>query len=110
MRKNNKVVVRRINYMWLITSFIAAVAVTAVWIFAKKKYQLGFLSLMLWGLSIMILVDHIIGYEGGAFLEMETEGLITNGVVLGIAMLIPIFLIWEISLIHLKLKGKITTG
>lgn len=96
--------------MWLITSIIAAVAVTAIWIFAPKKYQLGFLGLMLWGLSIMVLIDHIMGYEGGAFVEMETEGLIPNGVVLGIAMLIPVFVIWEISLIRLKMKGKITTG
>jgi hypothetical protein len=95
--------------MWLITSFIAAVAVTAVWIFAPKKYQLGFLGLMLWGLSSMILVDHIMGYDGGAFVEMETNGLIPNGVVLGITMLLPLFMIWEISLIRLKLKGKITT-
>ena len=96
--------------MWLITSFIAAIAVTALWIFAPKKYQLEFLGLMLWGLSIMLLVDHIMGYDDGAFLEMETNGLITNGVVLGIVMLIPIFVIWEIYLIHLKLKGKIKTG
>ena len=93
--------------MWLITSFIAAIAVTAVWIFAPKKYQLGFLGLMLWGLAIMVLVDHIIGYQGGPFIEMETNGLITNGTVLGITMLIPIFIIWEISLVHSKLKGKI---
>jgi len=96
--------------MWLITSFIAAIVVTAIWIFVPKKYQLGFLCLMLWGLSIMVLVDHIMGYEGGPFLEMETNGLIPNGIVLGIVMLIPIFVIWEISLIRLKLKGKITMG
>ena len=95
--------------MWLITSFIAALAVTAVWIFTPKKYQLDFLGLMLWGLTIMALVDHIMGYEGGAFIQMETNGLITNGTVLGIAMLLPIFVIWEISLIHSKFKGKITT-
>lgn len=95
--------------MWLITSFIAAIAVTAVWIFAPKKYQLSFLSLMLWGLAIMVLVDHIMGYQGGPFIEMETNGLITNATVLGITMLIPIFIIWEISLVHSKLKGKITT-
>jgi len=95
--------------MWLITSFIAATAVTALWIFSPKKYQFGFLGLMLWGLSIMVLVDHIMGYEGGAFVEMETEGLIPNGVVLGITMLIPIFIIWELSLVHTKLKRKITT-
>ncbi|HVQ01677.1 MAG TPA: hypothetical protein VMT57_09220 [Candidatus Thermoplasmatota archaeon] len=93
--------------MWLITSFIAAIAVTAIWIFTPKKYQLGFLGLMLWGLAIMVLVDHIIGYQGGPFIEMETNGLITNGTVLGITMLIPIFIIWEISLVHSKLKGKI---
>jgi hypothetical protein len=95
--------------MWLITSLIAAVAVTAIWIIAQKKYQLHFLALMLWGLSIMVLVDHILGYEGGAFVEMETGGLITNGVVLGIVMLIPIFVIWELSFIGLKLKGRIPT-
>jgi len=95
--------------MWLITSFIAAIAITAVWIFAPKKYQLGFLGLMLWGLVIMVLVDHIMGYEGGAFIEMETNGLITNGTVLGITMLIPVFIVWEISLVYSKSKGKITT-
>ena len=57
----------------------------------------------------MVLVDHILGYEGGAFVEMETDGLISNGIVLGIVMLIPIFVIWELSLIGLKLKGKIVT-
>lgn len=96
--------------MWLITSLIAAVAVTAIWIIAPKKYQLDFLALMLWGLSIMVFVDHIIGYEGGAFVEMETDGLISNGIVLGIVMLIPIFIIWEISLIRLQLKGKRIMG
>jgi hypothetical protein len=95
--------------MWLITSFIAAIAITAVWIFAPKKYQLGFLGLMLWGLVIMVLVDRIMGYEGGAFIEMETNGLITNGTVLGITMLIPIFIVWGISLVYSKSKGKITT-
>ena len=95
--------------MWLITSFLAASAVTAFWIFSPKKYQLSFLALMLWGLSIMVFVDHILGYEGGAFVEMETEGLIPNGVVLGITMLLPIFIIWEISLLYSKLKGNITT-
>lgn len=95
--------------MWLITSFIAAVIVTSLWIFTPKKYQFGYLALMLWGLSIMVLIDHIMGYEGGAFVEMETTGLIPNGVVLGIVMLIPVIVIWEISLIYSKLKGKIPT-
>jgi hypothetical protein len=65
---------------------------------------------MLWGTSIMILVDHIIGYEGGAFLELETEGLITNATILGIVMLIPILILWEIILITSKPKATIIGG
>jgi len=93
--------------MWLITTLVAAIGVTAVWFIAPKKYKLGFLSIMLWGASIMILIDHIFGYEGGEFIEMTTEGMITNGTVLGIAMLIPIFVIWEIYvIISLRRGGK----
>jgi len=95
--------------MWLLTTLVAAIAVTVVWFIAPKKYQLGFLGLMLWGLGAMLLVDHVMGYGGsGPFLEMETDGLIENGTVLGIAMLIPIFTIWEISLVRSKLKGELT--
>lgn len=85
--------------MWLVTTFLAALAVTSIWYFAPKKYYLHVPALMLWGASIMILIDHILGYEGGEFLEMQTDGLITNGVVLGIVMLIPVFVIWEIFLL-----------
>jgi len=91
--------------MWLITTLVAAISVTAVWFVAPKKYKLGFLSMMLWGASIMILIDHILGYEGGEFIEMTTEGMITNGSILGIAMLIPIFVIWEIYVIISLRKG-----
>jgi hypothetical protein len=96
--------------MWLITTLIAAIVATAAWYIAPRKYKLNFLSLMLWGSSLMILVDHIIGYEGGAFLELETEGLITNGTLLGIAMLIPILIFWEIVLITTTPKEKIIGG
>jgi len=95
--------------MWLITSFIAAVVVTAIWYFSPKKYNLGSLCLMLWGLAVMVLVDHVMGYEGGQFIEMETNGLIQNGTVLGIAMLIPIFTLWGIQLIISRLKGEVIT-
>ena len=96
--------------MWLITTLIAAIVVTAAWYIAPRKYKLNFLSLMLWGSSLMILVDHIIGYEGGAFIELEAEGLITNGTLLGIAMLIPILIFWEIVLITTTPKEKIIGG
>jgi len=54
---------------------------------------------MLWGLAIMVLVDHSIGYlrEGGEFIEITTGGFIQNGALLGITMLIPIFIIWEVA-------------
>jgi len=96
--------------MWLVTTLIAAIAVTAIWYVKPKIYKLDILSLMLWGTSIMILVDHILGYRGGAFIELETEGMITSGTLLGIVMLIPIFVFWEILLITTKAKGKIVGG
>jgi hypothetical protein len=92
--------------MWLIISFMAALAATAAWIMAPKKYKLESLSLMLWGLALMVLADHVLGYSGGPFIEMETDGLITSGTVLGIAMLIPVFIAWEISLVWSKLKEE----
>lgn len=91
--------------MWFITTLIAAVGSTAVWLVAPKRFRLNFLSLMLWGASVMILTDHVIGYEGGEFIQMTTEGMVTNGTVLGIAMLIPIFIIWEISVIFSMKRG-----
>lgn len=92
--------------MWLITTLIAAIISSLLWLFLQKKYQLGFLSLMLWGATIMIFVDHILGYERGEFLERETDGLIKNGILLGIVMLIPVFLIWSIMLLITKFKKK----
>lgn len=92
--------------MWLIITLIAALAATLFWLILKKKYQLGFLSLMLWGATIMISVDHILGYEGGNFLEMETGGLIKNGILLGLVMLIPVLLIWLVAILIPRLKSR----
>jgi hypothetical protein len=94
--------------MWLITTSLAAILVTVIWSIAPKKYKLENLALMLWGLAIMVFVDHALGYEGGPFIEMQTNGLIENGTVLGIAMLIPVFVIWEIQLVTNKHKGEAT--
>ncbi|MBC7081751.1 MAG: hypothetical protein H5T44_05885 [Thermoplasmatales archaeon] len=79
--------------MWLITTLIFAIIATILHI-SIKKYRLNYLALMLWGAFLMIFVDHVLGYEGGAFLEYETEGLINNGIILGIVMLIPVLIIW----------------
>ena len=93
--------------MWFITTLIAAIGATILWYVAPKRYKLDLLSLMLWGASLMILVDHILGYDGGSFVEMETEGLINNGILLGIVMLIPVFLIWIAIIIIKKPKQNI---
>lgn len=94
--------------MWLVTTLIVAIGVTALGFIAPKKYKFGYLSMMLWGASIMILVDHILGYVGGEFLELETNGLITNGILLGIVMLIPIFIIWESLVLIPKIKAELS--
>ena len=93
--------------MWLITTLIAAIGATVLWYVAPRKYKFDLVSLMLWGASLMILVDHILGYEGGSFIEMETEGLISSSILLGIIMLIPVFIIWMLVLIIQKPKQNL---
>jgi hypothetical protein len=93
--------------MWFITTLIAAISATLLWYVAPKIYKLDLLSLMLWGASLMILVDHILGYDGGSFVEMETGGLITNSILLGIIMLIPVFILWITIFIIKKPKQNI---
>jgi len=93
--------------MWLITTLIAAIGATILWYVAPRIYKLDLLSLMLWGASFMILVDHILGYKGGSFVEMETDGLIPNSILLGIVMLIPVIMIWITVLIIKKPKKNV---
>ncbi len=92
--------------MWLATTSVAAVGATAAHFVLPKKYNLGFLALMLWGAVIMILVDHLLGYEGGAFFERTTDGMISNSAVLGIVMLVPVLVIWGISLLITNSKRR----
>jgi len=84
--------------MWLIVLLFSAAISTALWYSKAEddKYMLKFLSLILWGASIMVLVDHIVGYltEGGEFIEMTAEA-----TVLGFIMLLTAIIIWEIALL-----------
>ncbi|MEM4389227.1 MAG: hypothetical protein QXG98_01015 [Candidatus Micrarchaeia archaeon] len=88
--------------MWLVIMLIAALIATTAWMGLKERrnrYKLGFLALMLYGASIMILVDRAIAVmEGEPLIEFTTDGLIESGTVLGLAMLIPILLVWLIAL------------
>jgi len=90
--------------MWLVTTAVSAVSVTVLNSFLPKRLKLGFLSLLLWGATIMILIDHLLGYEGGEFLERTTDGLIKSGTTLGLIMLIPVVVVWLISLLTTNLR------
>lgn len=92
--------------MWLVTTSIAAAGATLGKFVIPRDYKLGFLALMLWGAAVMILIDHVLGYDGGAFLQKATDGMIKNGAMLGIAMLVPVFVTWGVSLLVANLKRR----
>ncbi len=96
--------------MWLVTTFAAALIVSVLWYYTKGKYHLSILGWMLWGTTLMVLVDHILGYEGGPFFELETDGLVTNGAVLGLIMLVPVLIIYGIMLLISTRKTNVDRG
>jgi uncharacterized membrane protein len=86
--------------MWLVTTTLAATGATVAKLaLPGKKYKLNMLALMLWGAAAMILVDHWLGYEGGSFIEKNTDGMITSGGLLGLVMLAPVFIIWIVAIL-----------
>jgi hypothetical protein len=84
--------------MWLIILAFAAAIATPIWynMAEEDRYLLRLLCLILWGATIMVFVDHVMGFlmEGGEFLELTLDA-----TVLGFAMLIAALVIWEIVLI-----------
>ncbi|MFC1937032.1 hypothetical protein ACFLWY_00565 [Chloroflexota bacterium] len=89
--------------MWFITTSLAAVITTAIWYFkdAEGKYKLGFLSLIFWGATLMIFVDHLMGYiREGEFLEISSDAAL-----LGLALIIIALIVWEIALLRADPKG-----
>ncbi|MEM2273459.1 MAG: hypothetical protein QXX56_04495, partial [Candidatus Bathyarchaeia archaeon] len=84
--------------MWLLILAFAATVVTPIWYSRAEddKYMLRILCLILWGATIMTLVDRMMGYfmEGGAFLELTPEA-----AALGFTMLTAALIIWEIILL-----------
>jgi len=96
--------------MWLIILAMAAAIVTPIWYSraGNDEYMLKLLCLILWGATIMVSVDHIMGYlmEGGEFFELTIDATI-----LGIVLLIAALVIWEIVLLlkdpkRVLYKGK----
>jgi hypothetical protein len=90
--------------MWLIILAFSSAMATAIWYSKAEndKYMLKLLCLILWGATIMVFVDHAMGYlmEGGEFLEMTTEA-----TVLGFVLLTVALIIWEIVLLLKDPKG-----
>ncbi|MBN1390735.1 MAG: hypothetical protein JXA22_08855 [Candidatus Thermoplasmatota archaeon] len=79
--------------MWLIILALAAALSTLIWyasVKARKTYKLGVLNLILWGTTVMVLVDHVIGYitEGGVFMEMTLDAFLLSMVLLVTALLV----------------------
>lgn len=83
--------------MWLIILAFAAAIATAIWYLKVEydKYRLKLLCLILWGATIMVLVDRVMGYlmGGGEFFELTLDA-----AVLGFTMLITALIIWGITL------------
>jgi len=99
--------------MWFAVALVAALLASAAYFLLKKdrkKYKLGFLALMLWGVALMVFIDHSISYlEDGQFMEAETDGLIENSLLLGVLMLVPVLAIWAIATFT-KFGEKIYSG
>lgn len=90
--------------MWLIILAFAAAIVTPIWysMAEEDKYLLKLLCLILWGATIMVFVDHVMGFltEGGEFFELTLDATI-----LGFVMLTTALIIWEVVLLLKDPKG-----
>jgi hypothetical protein len=97
--------------MWLITTLGLAVAATLATLAFGWKYRLSLLSLMLWGATVAIFVDHLIGWweEGGSFLEVHTEGWVESGALLGLLMAIPVMVVWLVFVIRSR-RSSVSTA
>ncbi|MEM3399794.1 MAG: hypothetical protein QXP42_03095 [Candidatus Micrarchaeia archaeon] len=85
--------------MWLVVSLVSALLASSAYLLLKnlRKYRIGMLALMLWGVSIMVAVDHLVAFlNGEPFIQLTTEGLVESSILLGILMLTPVFLVWAI--------------
>ncbi|MBS7633655.1 hypothetical protein KEJ15_08615 [Candidatus Bathyarchaeota archaeon] len=85
--------------MWLIALAFVATIATAIWYTQAEndRYLLRYLSLIFWGTTIMVLVDHVVPFimeGGGEFFEVSTEATILTGV-----MIVVGFAVWECALL-----------
>ena len=92
--------------MWLLILAYSAVIATVLWYVKAEndRYMLKLLSLILWGATVMVFVDHLVGYltEGGKFVEVSLEATLV-----GLFMLLTALVIWEVILLIKDPKGVI---
>ncbi len=84
--------------MWLLFLLFAAIFTTALWYIwdNSEKYKLSILALVYWGATIMVFVDHTLGYlmEGGEYFDTSSDAYI-----LGAILVLVGALIWEVFLV-----------
>jgi hypothetical protein len=90
--------------VWLIILALAAAIATPIWYSMAEddKYLLKYLCLILWGATIMVLVDHTVAclVFGEEFWDFSLEAAL-----LGIAMLTAGLVLWEIVLLLKDPRG-----
>ena len=95
--------------MTLLITVFAAIIATVVWYFHKQEdIQLGFLSLMYWGASIMWLVDAVFEYAElkEEYFTPALEDMI-NDSFLGLSVVALGLIIWLIRLMIKDPKGTL---
>jgi Na+-driven multidrug efflux pump len=84
--------------MWLLILGYAAVITTALWYVFKSKgvdYCLNYLSVILWGATVMFFIDSLYNYlNGEGFIEVSIDA-----IVLGFSLLLIALVIWLIILL-----------
>ncbi len=85
--------------MWLLILLAASVASTVTYI--SKRDNSRVLVLILWGATLMVLVDKLYSYtESGSFIEVSEES-----AYLGLAMLALTLVLWALALYLRRLGG-----
>jgi hypothetical protein len=82
--------------MWIISTSIAAIITTAIWYIKdpQGKYKLNTLSLMLWGATLMMFIDGMMGFRSeGSFLDLSL-----TPTILAIIVVIAALTAWEVVL------------
>ncbi len=89
--------------MWIISTSLAAIVVTALWYIKdpQGRYKLNTLSLMLWGATLMMFVDGMMGYiSEGSFLDINLTPMM-----LALVLVIVALIVWEIILLITDPQG-----